>query len=85
MLFVRGKFSFLYVDISFAFFYLGFLSRPGLQCKGDGISLTPHYHFHPLHRHLDITLAIAARELASWVAAGLEPGTFGFRALVAIQ
>ena len=20
-----------------------------------GISLTPHYHFHPLHRHLDIS------------------------------
>ena len=24
----------------------------GLQGKGEGISLTPHYHFHPLHRHL---------------------------------
>ena len=21
----------------------------GLQGKGEGISLTPHYHFHPLH------------------------------------
>ena len=30
----------------------------GLQGKGEGISLTPHYHFHPLHRHLDIGLAI---------------------------
>ena len=30
----------------------------GLQAKRKGISLTPHYHFHPLHRHLDINWAI---------------------------
>ena len=28
--------------------------------KGKGISLTPHYHFHPFHRHLDISRAITA-------------------------
>ena len=27
----------------------------GLQRKGDGISLTPNYHFHPLHRDFDIS------------------------------
>ena len=32
----------------------------GLQGKGKGISLTPHYHLYPLHRHLDISLAITA-------------------------
>ena len=32
----------------------------GLQGKGEGISLTPHYHFHLLHRHLDISRAITA-------------------------
>ena len=32
----------------------------GLQGKGEGISLTPRYHFHPLHRHLDISKAITA-------------------------
>ena len=32
----------------------------GLQGKGEGISSTPHYHFHPLHRHLDISWAITA-------------------------
>ena len=32
----------------------------GLKGKGEGIFLTPHYHFHPLHRHLDITRAITA-------------------------
>ena len=30
----------------------------GLQGKGEGIPLTPHYHFHMLHRHLDISWAI---------------------------
>ena len=38
------------------FFYLGFFHKhsqiTGLQGKGKDISLTPHYHFHPLHRHL---------------------------------
>ena len=32
----------------------------GLQGKGEGIPLTPHYHFCPLHRHLDISRAITA-------------------------
>ena len=32
----------------------------GLQEKGEGISLTPLYHFHPLHRHTDISRAITA-------------------------
>ena len=32
----------------------------GVQGKGEGISLTPHYHFHSLHRHLDINQAITA-------------------------
>ena len=30
----------------------------GQQEKGEGISLTPHYHFDPLPRHLDISQAI---------------------------
>ena len=33
----------------------------GLQRKGEGISLTLHYHFHPLHIHLDIIPAITAK------------------------
>ena len=32
----------------------------GLEGKGEGISLTPYYHFHPVHRHLDISRAITA-------------------------
>ena len=30
------------------------------QGKGEGIYLTPLYHFHLLHRHLDISRAITA-------------------------
>ena len=32
----------------------------GLLGKGEGISLTPHDHFHPFHRHLGISRAITA-------------------------
>ena len=32
----------------------------GLQGKGEAISLTPNYQFHPLHRHLDISRVITA-------------------------
>ena len=32
----------------------------GQQRKGESISLTPLYHFHPLHRHLDISRVITA-------------------------
>ena len=32
----------------------------GLQGKGEGIPVTPDYHFHPLHGHLDISREIAA-------------------------
>ena len=32
----------------------------GLQGKGEGIFLTPHYHFYPIHRQTDISQAITA-------------------------
>ena len=32
----------------------------GQQGIGEAISLTPLYHFHPLHRHLDVSWAITA-------------------------
>ena len=40
----------------FLIFYLGFLSRTftihETSGEGEGIYLTPLYHFHPFHRHL---------------------------------
>ena len=41
-----------------SFFFFVVSGTTGLQGKGEDISLTPHYHFHPLHRHLDISRAI---------------------------
>ena len=32
----------------------------GQQGKGEALCLTPLYHFHPFHRHLDISRAITA-------------------------
>ena len=32
----------------------------GEQGKGEAISLTPLYHFHPLHGHLDVNWGITA-------------------------
>ena len=46
------------------FFYLAFFHEysrfTGQQAKGETIYLHPFYHFHPLHRHLDISWVIAA-------------------------
>ena len=50
---------FFYFSIWFFFFH-NYSQITGLQGKREGISLTPHYHFHPLHRHLDISWAITA-------------------------
>ena len=36
--------------------------------KGEAISLNPFYHLHPLHRHLDISLAITAENSALHIA-----------------
>ena len=54
------------------FFYLGFSFTHSriteLQRKGEDISLTRHYHFHPLHRHLDISRVIATESLPLYIA-----------------
>ena len=46
------------------FFFLGFALQPFTNHRTagelEGIYLTPHYHFHPLHRHLHISRSITA-------------------------
>ena len=66
---------------SFFFFYLGFFHKHSRftwqQRKGEGIYLTPLYHFHPLHRQLDIIKVITAESSSLHIAsivADLEPG-----------
>ena len=53
--------------MEFFSFYLGFLSRTftNHRTAGEegGISLTPHYHFHLLHRNLHIIQEITAGSL----------------------
>ena len=46
----------------------------GLQGKGEGISLTPHYHFHLLHRHLGISqvITVESSPLHIDIGTGLE-------------
>ena len=62
----------LFVFVFLFFFYVGFLSRTFTNHRtageGEGISLTPHYHFHRLHRHLDISRAITAESLPLHIA-----------------
>ena len=50
----------MFVFFSIWVFFHEHSRMTGLQGKGEGISLTPHYHFHPLHRQLDISRAITA-------------------------
>ena len=68
------------------FFFLGFLSQTFTNHRtageGEGIFLTPHYHFHLLYRHLDISWVITAESSPLYIANSLEPRTFGFRAQV---
>ena len=48
-------------ESSFFFFRVFFHEHSGFtgqQGKGEVNSLTPRYHFHPFHRHLDISRAI---------------------------
>ena len=50
-----------------SFFFFHEHSRfSGQQGKGEGIYLTALYHFHPFHRHLDISRAITAEKLKSF-------------------
>ena len=52
--------------------------------KGKGICLTPLYHFHTLHRQLDISQVITAESSPLYIAsiiAGPEMGTFARKSL----
>ena len=59
---ISGKWCFFFV---FFFSLSGFFSRiswfTGQQGKGEAVSLTALYYFHPLYRRLDISQVIAAK------------------------
>ena len=48
----------LYCRSSFFFFYLGFPSQPSTNHRSAGEGRGYFLNFHPLHRHLDISLVI---------------------------
>ena len=48
---LSGFFSFFSIQV----FFHNHSQITGLQEKGVGIALTPHYHFYLLHRQLDIS------------------------------
>ena len=50
----------IFFFFSIGVFYHNHSRITGLQGKGEQISLTPRYHFHPLHIHLHISRAITA-------------------------
>ena len=51
----------LFFFLSTWFFFHNHSRITGLQGKEEGISLTAHYHFHPLCRHLNISWAVTAK------------------------
>ena len=57
---ILKKFASLTVFSSILGFFHEHSRFTGQEVKGEAISLTFLYHFHPLHRHLDISRAITA-------------------------
>ena len=57
---VKHNLVFLFCFFSVWLFFHEYSRLTGQQVKGETISLYPFYHFHLLHRHLDISWIIAA-------------------------
>ena len=51
------------VFVSISVFFRNHSRITGLQGKGEGIPAIPYYHFHPLHKRLDISRVITAESL----------------------
>ena len=67
----------MYHFISIWIFFHGHSRFTGQLGKGQAISLTPLYYFHPLHRHLDISRAINAESSPLYVPKKIT--IFGFQ------
>ena len=70
---------------SFWVYFHEHLRCTGQPEKGKANSLTPFCNFHPLYRDLDISRTINAESLPQRLAAGIEPGTVGFQAQIALE
>ena len=58
---------------SIGIFFHDYSRITGVQGKGEGISLTPHYHFHPLHIHLFISRVVTAESLSLHIDSSRTP------------
>ena len=67
----------IYIFFSIWVFFHKHSQITGLQGKGESISLTPHYCFHLLHRHLDISWVITAASSPLHIASIAEYFTQG--------
>ena len=63
-------FVFVFVFFSICVFFHEHTGFTGQQGKEKVISLTPLYHFYPLHRHLDISRAIITGSSPLLIAGG---------------
>ena len=68
---------------SFWVFFHEHLRCTGQPEKGKANSLARFCNFHPLYRDLDISRTVTTESLPQQLAAGIEPGTVGFRADIA--
>ena len=66
-MFIRLQMLFYYYFFPMSFFQ-EHSQFTGQQGKGEAISVTHFYHFHSLHRHLDITRAITAESSPRYIA-----------------
>ena len=69
----------IYIYFSMWVFFYQHSQITRLQRKGEGISLTPHYHLLLLQRQLDINLAITVQSWPLYINSGLtRTGNFWF-------
>ena len=71
---------FIYLFLFFIFFsilvfFYNHSQITGLLGNGEGISLTPHYHFRSLYRHLVISRAITAESSPLHIGSSRFPST----------
>ena len=83
-LFGMFTFLFLFYFFSISVFFQKHSLFTGQQGMDEGIFLTPLYHFHPLHRHWDVSRGITAESLPlQIVSSQTRTGNRWFRAQIA--
>ena len=80
---MRASLKFYFFVSIWVFLFMNIHESQDCSGRGRAFSLTPHYHFHPLHWHLDISRAITAKSSPLHIASSwTRTGTFAFRAQV---